>query len=220
MRGVSIAMFFLFALMDTASTRVGAELASSHHDFGGQGWSGNEMCRPCHTPHGSDTAITDAPLWNHTLSSATYQLYSSSTLDAAPMQPLGASKLCLSCHDGTVALDSFGGQTGGTSITFGSIGLNLANHHPISMAYNSAVAATDGQLHDPSSAPSGLGGVIAEDLLFDGRLECSSCHDVHVARNTSGCNGCHDIHQPENSETLSLRITTTGSALCLTCHTK
>src|ERR1041385_334859 len=60
-----------------------------------------EVCIFCHTPH---RATGEQPLWNHAGSAATYTPYSSSTLKAAVGQPTGASKLCLSCHDGTVAL--------------------------------------------------------------------------------------------------------------------
>ena len=26
------------------------------------------------------------------------------------------------------------------------------------------------------------------------RTGCTSCHDVHIARNTQGCSGCHSAH--------------------------
>ena len=60
-----------------------------------------DICIFCHAPHNT-TGV--GPLWNHALSAATYTPYSSSTLKATVGQPTGASKLCLSCHDGTVAL--------------------------------------------------------------------------------------------------------------------
>ena len=81
-------------------------IVGSAHDFSGEGWSGGEICLPCHTPHNADTTEPDAPLWNHAVTSALYTLYDSPTMDVAPEQPRPASKLCLSCHDGTVALDS------------------------------------------------------------------------------------------------------------------
>src|ERR1051326_4728424 len=61
----------------------------------------SEVCFFCHTPH---RGTGQTPLWNHTLSSVTYTPYSSSTAKATIGQPTGASKLCLSCHDGTVAI--------------------------------------------------------------------------------------------------------------------
>lgn len=70
----------------------------------------SEICVFCHTPHGADTSQT--PLWNKTLAAKTYTVYTSSSLDAETIkngsleQPMGSSKLCLSCHDGAMALGS------------------------------------------------------------------------------------------------------------------
>ncbi|NOX43513.1 MAG: hypothetical protein GXP19_07250, partial [Gammaproteobacteria bacterium] len=70
--------------------------------------SESQICIFCHTPHGA--AEAPGPLWNRALSGATYDTYSSGSLDSAPspgaslQQPTGTSKLCLSCHDGTMAV--------------------------------------------------------------------------------------------------------------------
>ena len=70
----------------------------------------SEVCVFCHTPHGADSSQT--PLWNKTLAAKTYTVYTSKSLDAETIlnasldQPLGSSKLCLSCHDGAMALGS------------------------------------------------------------------------------------------------------------------
>ena len=196
------------------------EIRSSHHDFSGSAWSGFEICAPCHTPHGADQAVPNAPLWNHQVTTASYSVYTSTTLDASVGQAGGASKLCLSCHDGTVAIDSFGGSTGSRFMRSSlATGTDLSGHHPISFVYDAALATADGELWDPSGTSSGLGGTIASDLLVGGRLECSSCHDVHLARNTSGCGGCHNMHAGTTT-LLSLRKDNSNSAFCLTCHKK
>ena len=59
-----------------------------------------EICIFCHTPH----TAKKAGLWNRHDSTAAYTPYRSTTIKANIGQPTGASKLCLSCHDGTVAL--------------------------------------------------------------------------------------------------------------------
>ena len=183
-----------------------AQITGSLHDFSAQGWSGGEICIVCHTPHNADTTVADAPLWNHEVTVAPFTLYSSLTLDAGPMgQPTGVSKLCLSCHDGTVAEDSFGGLVGTTFMAGPAlVGTDLSNDHPISFTYDDALASTDGGLHAPSTQASGLGGTIDADLLFGGSMECGSCHDVHNA---------------DGNPSL-LRVANVGSALCLTCHDK
>ncbi|PLX25252.1 MAG: cytochrome C [Ignavibacteria bacterium] len=200
-------------------------LTNSHHDFSGAAWANNDMCSPCHTPHNANTTIPDSPLWAHDLSSATYSTYSSLTLNASIGQLSGTSKLCLSCHDGTVALPAFIGVTGNPSGSFINnkmeIGTNLQKHHPIGFTYNTSLAIADGELYDPALTSSGLGGTIAQDMLDNGKLGCVSCHDVHITRNTSNsCAGCHTVHAPMRTKTLSLWKSNDGSELCLTCHNK
>lgn len=197
-----------------------SKIQSSHHDFKGRSWSNNEICIVCHTPHNALTEIPEAPLWNHTLSDAIYQVYSSPTMDANSGQPSGISKLCLCCHDGSVAYDSHSGRTGTLFVnTKTTVGTDLRNDHPISFDYNSSLASIDDELYDPSVRLSGLGGTISEDLLYNGKMECISCHDVHISRNDSGCVGCHQMH-PMRTVSLSLRKDNIGSGLCLTCHKK
>ena len=185
----------------------GAQITGSKHDFSGQQWGTNEICQPCHTPHNASTLLP-VVLWNHAVTTATYTLYSSPTMNATTGQPAGVSKACLSCHDGTVALDSFGGSTGqnfiGGNANFGT---DLSNDHPVSFAYTNALATADGGLHAPTTQASGLGGTIAADMLFGAgntQVECASCHDVHNAANLA----------------FLLLKSNAGSALCLTCHAK
>ena len=190
-----------------ASFTFGQGITGTLHDFSGEGWSGGQICLPCHTPHNSDLTVPEAPLWNHEVTAASFTPYTSPTLTATDVvQPSGSSKLCLSCHDGTVALDNFGGTTTGTSfISTGLVGTNLSDDHPISFTYDAALATADGGLYNPTTALSGLGGTITVDLLRGGEMECSSCHDVHNS-------------YPANPSLLV--ITNAGSLLCLTCHDK
>lgn len=199
----------------TVAPAMAGTITGSAHDFTTKAWSGGRICIACHTPHNADTTVTDAPLWNHKNSTQVYTLYSSATMNASPLgQPSGLSKLCLSCHDGTVAVDSFGGTTGTTMITtVNNVGTSLSNDHPIGFTYNTALATADGSLFDPSTKSVTIGsggqvktGTIAATMLYSGKLECSSCHDVHNTF-TSGT-------------TNLLKVSNTGSAICLACHNK
>ena len=189
---------------------VQAQISGSAHDFSSETWSDNEICKPCHTPHNADMTVPDSPLWNHEVTTATFTPYAGSgTLDATDLgQPNGVSRLCLSCHDGTVALDSFGATPSSTEFLAPGdtayLSSDLRNDHPISFTYDDALAGTDGELYLPSTATSGLGGTIAADMLFSGNLECASCHDVHNAT------GVPRLLLKSNA----------ASALCLTCHNK
>lgn len=194
----AILVSFLFVVNSYAA------ISGSAHDFSGQAWSGGRICIVCHTPHHADTTVADSPLWNHAVTTATFTPYSGNgTLDATVGQPDGVSKLCLSCHDGTVAVDSFGGTTGTVLITGNAnLGTDLSNDHPISFTYDAALATADGELTTPQSN-STVDGVLP---LFNGKLECASCHDVH---NTASA-----------GNPSLLLDTTAGSALCLRCHVK
>lgn len=193
---------------------------NSVHDFRTE-LAIDEVCVVCHTPHNAVDPVAAgldyAPLWAHESTIGVYTLYASATLDHTPGQPDGASKLCLSCHDGSIAIDNYGGTTTGTvyvddaafdglpgsaSGSALNFGTNLDNDHPVSFSYD-AVAAADPEVL-PSSTATPIGGTIASRLLVDGRVQCSSCHDVH------------DV---DGNPSL-LVITNEGSALCLVCHDK
>ncbi len=203
-------------LMIAAKIGVAGTLAGSAHDFSAAGWNtGAKVCVTCHTPHKSDISVADAPLWNHKLQTTVYTLYTSPTLKASIGQPGGNSKLCLSCHDGTVAVDSFGGTTGTTMISSANnLGTSLKDDHPIGFTYDTALATANGSLHDPATKSVTIGssptktGTISSVMLIAGKMECSSCHDVHNTFSV-GANG-----------TGMVKVASAGSAICLACHNK
>ena len=160
-----------------------SDVASTLHNLSVDGpgsvtaTSETQVCVFCHTPHGA-TAAPAAPLWNRSLASQTYTTYTSSSLDAETIagqlaQPAGSSKMCLSCHDGTLAISSvnvLGGQVNVTIPLSGAgpgdtmpagaglqtgftrnLGTDLSNDHPISMTYDTTLANADGELLDPAA---------------------------------------------------------------------
>jgi hypothetical protein len=123
-----------------------------------------QICIFCHTPHSAITnaALINGPLWNHTLSSATYTISNapgaSGTQVTTPLNPPdGASRMCLSCHDGTVSLGNL--ATGNVDVdnvnscisaddklVSGAgcnawMGTDLTTHHLVSIPINLAVIA-------------------------------------------------------------------------------
>ena len=193
-----------------------AGIQGSAHDFSGKAWSRGEMCQACHTPHHSDNSQRDAPLWNHSSTQQVFIPYKSDTLKATVGQPDGLSKLCLSCHDGTVALDAFGGfggavdAKGGIANKIGTqIGPDLNSNvghslvHPFSFVYDSSLASADTGVNDPTQPQAILNGAtIRSALLFGDKLQCSSCHDVH---------------NRQGNDKL-LRLPLDNNALCSACH--
>lgn len=202
-------LLFVLLLVVFFTNSGSAAITGSGHDFSGQTWNtSGEICLPCHTPH--NASATYKPLWNHAVTTATYTIYSNGTIQATIGQPDGSSKLCLSCHDGTVALENFGGTTTGTHFLTSAdpeyLGNDLSNDHPVSFTYNTALSTSDGELYDPAVKEVGAAGsgTIQNRWLESDKMQCSSCHDVH---NTAAI-------------AKMLRKSNSGSALCLTCHNK
>ncbi len=162
---------------------------------------GQEVCKYCHTPH---TERPASPMWRLGESSGpNYILYNSSTLQAIPSQPDGSSILCLSCHDGTIAQGKQVGQNADVDFSAGIVTMpsgrgnlttDLSDDHPISFHYTPALAATDGQLKDPSAISTPI-------HLENGKVQCISCHDPH-----------------KNPYTNFLVASNQFSDLCLRCH--
>ncbi len=163
--------------------------------------SEERICIFCHAPH---RATPQTPLWNHRDSRASYLVYESSTLDALVDQPTGASRMCLSCHDGTIALGELVSEPRAIEIDrlfldpeTGSLGTDLADDHPVSFVYDQDLATRDLELENPLAIPPPL------HLDGEGRMQCTSCHDAH-------------------DDTLGnfLLVDPSAGALCFSCHRK
>jgi predicted CXXCH cytochrome family protein len=189
------------ALLTLAATGAAiAGIVGTAHDLSGDfnGPDGNQVCIYCHTPH---NATAHVPLWNRDTSVANYTMYDSFTEDYDhPSTVDGSSVLCMSCHDGTIALNAIhNGNVGGNPTFISGDGLldtDLTNDHPISFVYQSSIDNGDTGLF-----PASNNAVAA--LLEGGKVQCASCHDVHGS-----------------SFDPFLRMSNAGSALCLTCHNK
>ncbi len=199
--------------------------------------SETQICAFCHTPHGATmTAVGGAAitgqLWNRTVpNSTTYTGYTSSSLDAATIQagfsgqPAGSSKLCLSCHDGTLALGSVNvlngasppvpiAMTGGITTlptgTYGAtsgftenLGANLTNDHPISVTYDNTLATRDGELRGLDANqkyPATTGTVIGKRTAgYKPLLPLEPTGSG--ATGQIQCSACHDPHIVETDTT-------------------
>ncbi len=164
--------------------------------------SETEICVFCHTPHNASPV---APLWNRENPGTIYTLYSSSTIDASPGQPDGSSILCLSCHDGTIALGSVISRAQDITMSGGistmpagntNLGTDLSDDHPVSIVYNTNLSTMDPELVDPTT----LKGPV---YLENEKVQCTSCHDPHK-----------DVYGK------FLVATNRNSDLCLYCHQK
>lgn len=216
-----------------------AGIVGSPHDFSGETWNivpsdKNSTCGVCHQPHHADSSVV--PLWIHTTTTpGQFTMYNTNTVPASKMvaavdsTPGGVSLACLSCHDGTVAVNSYaGGLKGGTSVTItnsANLGVNLTHTHPISFTYDSALATADGFLNDPATSVltpdtgsfSHGSDISIKGFLLNGgnRLECSACHDVHNQQGTP-----FDITTNPKLVKIVGTQSGKGSLLCRSCHIK
>lgn len=226
-------------LLSQAAVNRGIE--GSVHDFSGTNNTWNTragVCSPCHAAHHTDDAQI-VPLWVHATSGGPFVMYDSPTFQGtSDGTPTGSSLACLSCHDGTVAINASLSGTNGAAVLIdpsAQIGPDLHTTHPISFTYDASLALLDGGLENPSTykigdaktaltvqtppVPASWSGIsltgktIDEALLVGGKMQCSSCHDVHKLIGSAPSSG------------ILLKISGSdadgrGSLVCRTCHIK
>jgi predicted CXXCH cytochrome family protein len=205
-----------FAALGAAATMVlllwagapaqSASIVANKHNLSATGpgtikaTSEGEVCVFCHVPHNSRAT---GPLWNRDQPVGSYTPYTSSTRKiSAPGQPTGASLLCLSCHDGTIALGKVSSRTANIAIAGGKnnfllgdqsyIGTDLSDDHPVSFLYSSVLSNTE--LRTPTGAVK---------LDASGQMQCTSCHSPH-----------------DNANGKFLVVSNIKSGLCTNCHNK
>lgn len=233
---LSIAAVALLA----SSAAIQAGVLGTPHDFSGEAWNRNpgdpnSVCGPCHQPHHADSTNV-VPLWSHRTSVGPWTMYSTNTVPYSRMKtlpsdkPTGVSLACLSCHDGTVGVNEYGGTVqGGSVITITNsarIGTDLTHTHPISFTYDSALVGLDKWLYQPDSSqvlvPDSTPWVAPNNSTISGfllaanhRMECSSCHDVHNQEGTP-----FDISMNPKLVKIMGTKDGKGSLLCRSCHNK
>ena len=227
-----------------AAFPAGGQVNGSKHDFSGEpaGDSQTGVCTMCHTPHGG---IQSQMAWNHTLSQNTHFWTEGSTDDGTPFPTIdpswgGVSKLCLSCHDGSVAIGDiawFNAQewTGGNAVDnqdhngdnvqIGNASGNLTGNHPFAFPYPWA-----GMASTYNGVTSSVGAVLSgwkADPTMDGiRLFNQSGSTVFAGTTTGStgieCASCHDPHDgPDVQDDMFLRGSTDagdGNYICRKCH--
>ena len=236
----------LIAMVLTSTFALAAatdQLAATKHNFAAGTYNlgaGNTVCQPCHTPHHAIVnAAISTRLWNHALSTASYTLYNSDLGGAYNGENPGTqgmdrvSRLCLGCHDGTVALDSFGmGADGSAAGHIGSVrfnandvsnlGTDFRDDHPVGIT---AIALNpDGSPTSPYLKAATLTYNNPLDVTLGvrsakiGVLSLASMNEGFVV-------GCKTCHNPHGTGTVNLSpnahlLYTTPATLCNTCHYK
>ena len=203
----------------------------------------NEICIFCHAPH---NAAPQTPLWNRENPRTYYRIYESSTTDARIDQPSGPSKMCLSCHDGSIALGSLLSRPLTEPVVMtartmppgrADLSIDLSDDHPIGFRYDRALSNTDREIRPVE--------LVTRDMPLGvhGEVHCTTCHDPHnnelgdflriSDRMSAICITCHDMHGWEHGAHATSGKRTTGRSVdpterlkyatvrdnaCLNCH--
>ena len=247
---ILLAAAYLLATSTTFAAPI-ADIANTKHNLSMNGTgtvkatSESQICAFCHTPHGAKD-IPKAPLWNRTLSGATYTEYNSTSIDATDLgQPSGNSKLCLSCHDGSLAIGTVGVLNGQMGVTIdmngtdadgsmppgdGSqtgftrdLGTDLSNDHPISFTYDTTLANTDGELRNPaisSHIANRTPGFKPDTPLEDNQVQCVSCHDPHVRDDGGKDIKFLRLNRFQEAAPAGSSFNPATDIICLSCHNK
>lgn len=245
------------AVLVTTMWAFGAQaqgIDGSRHDLGSGNVNAadrNEICVYCHTPHASNTDVPEVPLWNKlTPVSTGFQTYDSTTIDGTILAVGSVSLACLSCHDGTQAMDVVinGPTVGATGWNYdpagvdlgtqGTIGTNvtnltkdLRNDHPIGVQYGGF--GTPQIDPDFKTTGSGLQTATingASRWWVDteggaGNAQRNKTDMILYTRSNAGTDQpfveCASCHDPHNAGSRPfLRLANANSAVCLACHVK
>jgi len=169
-------------------------IEGSKHDFSGQAGSDVDKCTACHIPK-KDDAPKAAPLWNQRADLK--RRFNGQ--DKRVSRPGDGTRICLQCHDGTIAKPVAGGVKTERFVYTKHPRLFTAGHgrsdHPVGIIY-----PTFSDDFHPIATVLSKGTV----LLPHGRVECTSCHNPHN----------------QTDAPFMLVRSNARSALCLTCHKK
>ena len=161
-------------------------------------------CYICHSPHSS--LNQENPLWVSRISIQQFSQYNSAQdMDYNILTADGGVLICLSCHDGTFAEQSIYIESALDPVeqlnpSWTGKGSGAGGNHPVNIVYFDY--ETDPEIRPAISNAEVSDGQLSL-ALYNGRVQCGSCHDVH--------NGQGDSF---------LRISNEGSQLCLVCHLK
>ena len=238
----------LFSLLLAASAS--ADVSGTPHDLTGvpNATDKNEVCVYCHTPHAARTDIS-APLWNKPDTGTTYTTYDSTTIDGDVLAVGSVSIACLTCHDGSQAMDAVINEPGsglgdgdmgplGVMPPFvtANLGPDLRDDHPIGVQYGGYDPGTGAKI-DPDFKGAGEGLQTAlgplglprwwVDVTTVGTSGVRDKTDMILYTRDNGgtnqpfveCASCHDPHEGGGSPNF-MRIGNENSDVCLSCHVK
>jgi len=223
----------------------GTGVLGSVHDMRGKqvgavDLGGNDrVCAFCHTPHHAYQGSNPSdyyPLWSRQLDSTQFTPYVSSTINASDWASdiaIGPTRLCMSCHDGSIAPDQHYGVNGtANGLTESNAGFNdpnwfagpgvgggaarLTNDHPVGFNYD--LVAVGPATGNPDATIVGSAEAYqdpwirqaADTLNYGGTYQIKVADRLYVDPVSGSrymtCATCHDVHNKKNQDTTSQLI--------------
>jgi predicted CXXCH cytochrome family protein len=235
----------LAVVMSAGSAYAQSTVAFGPHDFSAgsairntDGSINGQTCVFCHTPHGGSNSV---PLWNRAAAATTYQVYTSSTMDAASPTSQAiqssVSGACMSCHDGSIAIDVLTNLQGAAHVasvaftrqatakaTYSNSGTGTNNLMSGGLPFLGSDLRNDHPVtitYETSRAATPaefVSQTITGTKITVGATNPLPLFGASSATATVECASCHNPHN--NTNGMFLRKSNAGSALCLTCHIK
>jgi Doubled CXXCH motif (Paired_CXXCH_1) len=242
----------------------GAGIRYSAHDFT---WAGNGAYQPderasvcifCHIQHRPGTSPPVAPpqptrlLWNHKMSTNTFTWSDVTTTYNGTLLPTdlgtwaGNSRMCLSCHDGSVSVGDLYRGVQGQNLTSGWTGNrvnaagflttsfmiigatgDLKGNHPVGIPYPyNGVPSTYNGITSAITPAYAATDYVAQPVNVHLYSDVGNSSVQGATEGITGieCGSCHDVHNKNVVENPFLRdyYATAGSKsqICLDCHNK
>ncbi len=205
----------------------------------GTGITINGICIFCHTAHPAKIG-SQAPLWNHGLTTQSYTVYASTVYGDAingaqsTVANTSITGACLSCHDGSVAYNTvydvgsiynlnatpttqtLGGSTATLKKIWSGMQIGSATGndgkgtHPVGIDYLTA-RNVNAKLAVATAGTNGAYTVGTDKLPLFPLTANNSTYQMLE------CASCHQPHDPVNAP--FLRVNNDASTLCMECHT-
>jgi predicted CXXCH cytochrome family protein len=248
------ALKVLLVLAFAIPTMASAAISSTKHNLSATGTGLHftdttaDMCKFCHIVHNAST--TGTALWGRAYSATSLPAFTTATTVAGTALPqtyaaLGdATTKCLSCHDGTVALNTTvnrlgtttvvaasntiaAGTSTATTVTVGSgVGLasglgyfaNLAGQHPVGIPFAGGTGSSAATNEYAAFTTTGCAGTVNCTTSGTGGVYIK-LYGTTAATAKVECGSCHEPHK--STEPFFLRVPgTVANARCGSCHIK
>ena len=246
---IAVAGCLAAASTSFAAVAAGTGINGSLHDMtkivAGTADKMGRVCVFCHTPHNATVASSTAasadrlPLWNRTMPTGSFSPYLWATpnnqnggalgADFTITDPLaGPSRLCMSCHDGSIAVDEHGrsmAQDGTTLIGAvnqsydglgrSNLGKDLSNTHPVGFDYNQVAATRNARAHNGTGSKGATTYADGTEIVVSSKGYATAVDSTTNAQSQGAYNS---VVRDTGGKTIADNLFKGSIMTCATCH--